>query len=112
MKFSLKKVLVIEKKNHPIKEFLKREKVDYIIWSIYRKLYEKSIPSADFDLLFLKAKQNSRGEKEIMYNNFKIKNEIAEMIIEKEISRFKLLEFEKKQIKNSVYLGCSPVFAK
>jgi hypothetical protein len=112
MKFSLKKVLVIEKKNHPIKEFLKKEKVDYIIWSIYRKLYENSVPSADFDLLFLKAKQNSNGQKEILYNNFKIKDEIAEMIIDKELSKFKLLEFEKRQIKTSVYLGCSPVFAK
>lgn len=110
MKFSLKKVLVIERKNHTIKEFSKREKVDYITWSIYRKLYENSVPSADFDLLFLKAKQNSRGQKEIEYNNFKIKDEIAHMIINKEISRFKISEFEKKQIKTSVYLGCSPVF--
>lgn len=110
MKFSLKKVLVIEKKNHPIKEFLKREKVDYIIWSIYRKLYEKSIPSADFDLLFLKAKQNSKGQKEITYNNFKINDKIAEMIIDKEMSRFKLSKLEKEQIKSSVYLGCSPIF--
>lgn len=112
MKFSLKKNLIIEKKDHLIKEFSKNDKITYIVWCIYRSLYRNSKPSADFDLLFLKAKTNMLGQKEINYNNFKIKNEIAEMIIEEEVSKFKVSDYEKKQIKTSIYLGCSPMFTK
>jgi len=112
MKFSLKKVLIIERKDCTIKEFRKGDKLEYIMWSIYRELYKKSYPSADFDILFMKAKRNKFNQKDINYLDYSIKEELFNEILQNMTNKFKLKKYEKELISRSVLLGCSPKFIK
>ncbi len=112
MNYSIKKIILIERKDHIIVEFKKGKKLDYIIWSIYRELYKNSYPSVDFDILYMKAKRNDWNQKDIKYLDYSIKEELFNEIVEKITNKFKLNKHEKELIYRSVLLGCSPKFFK
>ena len=112
MNYSIKKIIIIERKDHIIKEFKRSEKLEYIMWSIYRELYKNSYPSVDFDILFMKAKRNRFNEKDINYLDYSIKEELFTKIVEKITNKFKLQKYEKEMVSRSVLLGCSPRFLK
>ncbi len=112
MNYSTKKYLLVERKDHSVIEFGKREKIDYIIWSIYRELYKNSYPSVDFDVLFMKAKRNQWNQKDINYSEYSIEEKIFNEIVDRITNKFKLKKHQKEMIHRSVLLGCSPKFLK
>jgi hypothetical protein len=104
------RILIIEKKDCPIHQFTKKDKIEYVSWEIYRELYKNSTPSANFDLLYMTAKRDSRGTKEIKYWNYYIERQKCDDIIEKVCKVYKLKRREIESIKGYIYLGCSPKF--
>jgi hypothetical protein len=112
MNYSIKKIILIERKDHIVIEFKKGQKLEYIMWSIYRELYKNSYPSVDFDILFMKAKRNQFNQKDINYLDYSIKEELFNEITEKIFKKFKLKKHEKETVSRSVLLGCSPRFLK
>jgi hypothetical protein len=108
MNFTLKKVLILEKKDHPVKEFLKKDKIDFIVWEIYRELYQNSTPNADFDLLYMTAKRNGQNQKDINYMSYYISQEKFENIMDNVLKKYRLSKRNKNVVKASIYLGCSP----
>lgn len=83
-----------------------------IILDCYREIYKQSTPIADFDELLKNATTNERGEKEIPFNDYTIKEEIMSSILEKHSKKNKLASWQEKALKNTIYLGCSPKFEK
>ena len=108
MNFALKKVLIIEKNDYPVKEFFKKDKIDFIIWEIYRELYKNSTPSADFDLLYMTAKRNNQNQKVIDYMSYYISQKNFENIVDNILKKYRLRKRNKNIVKTSIYLGCSP----
>lgn len=89
---------------------MRLNKVDKIIYNIYRELYKHASPPADFDKLVEYAQLNEFGQKEIPFNDYLIKESAANDIIDKELSKHRLYSYQKRAIKGAVYLGCSPKF--
>ncbi len=88
------------------------EKEEKILLDIYRKMYSKSTPKADFDELMKNSPRNEFGQIEIPYKKHSIKEEDAEKIICDELKKYNLPDYKKRRIRQTVWLGCSPVFSK
>lgn len=85
---------------------------DKIINDCYKKLYELSEPSVDFDMLVENATINEFGQKEIPYNDYEIDIKTYEDVLEKVIKRYRLNELDTKKLKTTIAWGCSPKFKK
>lgn len=81
---------------------------DSTIMDIYRELYRKSTPSADFDKLVEEAPLNKEGQKVIEFMDYEIEQDVLDSVIEKHIRKKRFSKYQKKSIKVNVYLGCSP----
>jgi len=80
------------------------------IMECYRRLYNNSEPSCDFDELMAKAELNEDGDKEIPYNNYKLEIPAFELIVDEIIKEFKIKKCRQPQFSATIYLGCSPKF--
>jgi len=73
---------------------------------IYRELFKKATPSADFDGLI----KSGEAFKDRFYNNYYLPDDTTIEIIEKHIkdNSKKLKKYEKNKIRTTILLGCSP----
>ena len=86
-----------------------KKTVNEAILDLYRELYRKSTPSADFDELVANAELDENGRKIIPYMDYYIDDDEFVSIVNKHLKRYhrrdsgflKTLEFE-------AYLGCGP----
>lgn len=81
---------------------------DNALMECYRRLYKASTPSGDFDELVKNATKNDRGEKVIPFNDYCIKNELMDSIIEQVMKEFKIYKYRRPAFKFTIHLGCSP----
>jgi len=88
-------------------------KDEKILWEIYRRLYSNSTPKVDFDELVENSTINELGQKEILFNNYLIEEEVMDKIIEETLIEYKVKpKYKKRHFRQAVYLGCSPKFKK
>lgn len=81
---------------------MKNKKLETILLSIYREMYENSTPSADFD----KIDKTVEG----FFLDYEIDSTLAKKIVDKHTE--KLSKYDKSKIIHNVWLGCSPKFTK
>jgi hypothetical protein len=90
----------------------RREKIDNLILDIYRELYKKATPPADFDKLVENATLNERGQKEIPFMDYEIEDSVMNDILRTMTTRkacgMILNTHEKRLINFQIILGCSP----
>ena len=86
-------------------------KEQQIIWDIYRDLFKESTPSADFDKLVQDAPTNSRGEKDIGFNNYEISESLFNQILDRHLKGRRITKLKQTMIRNTIILGCSPRFS-
>lgn len=87
----------------------KKKTVREVMLDIYRELYRKATPSADFDELVANAKVNEYGTKDIPYMDYYLDDDEYVKTVNKYLKRYsrrdsgflKAIEFE-------AYLGCGP----
>lgn len=89
---------------------MKTNKLEKIILEIYRELYKNSEPKADFDELMKTDQRDSIGRILIKFEDYKIDQTDYDNIVKIILSKYKLQDYEKNMIKNTVVLGCSPCF--
>jgi len=87
-------------------------KVDKIIWQCYRDIYSNSKPIADFDKLVEEAQLDNYDRKIIDFNSYTIDENLFNELVEKNYKGKRLNDFEKRSIKISLMLGCTPKFAR
>lgn len=87
-----------------------QKKLESIVWDIYRVLFKNSTPPADFDELVENAETNKRGEKVIDFRAYELEEKLFDELMEAELSKHKLPKWQKKSIRNTVLLGCSPKY--
>jgi len=75
-----------------------------LIMDIYREMYAKATPPADFDKLI----ETGEAKKEDFFLNYVLDQETQEEIILKHCK--KLSKHDTNRIKGIVYLGSSPTF--
>jgi hypothetical protein len=91
----------------------KRKTLKDIVFDIYRELYKKSTPSADFDELVENAEIGDDGRKIIPYMDYYIDDDEYKSIVDKYISRYKRRGKNfTDSIKFNAYLGCGPTSSK
>ena len=91
---------------------MKRDRDDIlyteVCMPIYRELFKKATPSADFDELIKTGEAKIEG----FFDNYYLSNETIDEIIEKHIKgsieKLHLKKYEKNTIRNTILLGCSP----
>jgi hypothetical protein len=88
------------------------KKQEKVVLDIYRELFSKSTPSADFDKLVEAAPINEHNQKVIDYNAYEIDYDEYTNIVESEIKKYRMAKWEKQMIRNTIALGCSPKFKK
>jgi hypothetical protein len=85
-------------------KYISSEKLEQILIEIYREMYRKSIPSADFDEMMDKG--------ETKQSNFYLKYYLPEQdqikIVNIVCDKYNLDTFSRKQLSTEVWLGCSP----
>lgn len=79
-----------------------------ICMDIYREMFVKAIPPADFDELIRTGKAKQRD----FFMDYYLDENTQEQIIDKHAKLHKLSAFERNQIATSVHLGCSPTSVK
>lgn len=81
-----------------------------VFHDIHVDLYAQADPPADFDELVRNAKVDEDGRKHIDYDSYYLPIEKYDEIINKHINeaRPKLKEWEKRALRQHVYLGCGP----
>lgn len=77
------------------------KKEEKIVLDIYRQMYLEASPSVDFNNLLEKSKI-------IHFDNYFLSVERQDEIIEENLKGKRLTKLKKAQIKNTVWLGCSP----
>ena len=91
---------------------MKLNKIEQIVWNIYRELYQNAEPKADFDELFNNAELNESGQRIIPFENYFIDEDLAKEIVEKHLKGRRLTPLSKSAVKANVYLGVAPAFKK
>lgn len=81
-----------------------------IVFEIYRELFKNSTPAADFDELYENAEINEDGRRVIDFMAYEIDKDKFEEIMNGILSKYKMTEWERRSIKHTVYLGCSPKY--
>jgi hypothetical protein len=88
------------------------KKKESLLLNIYRELYRESTPPADFDKLMDEATINELGQKTIDFMSYEIEDDKLYKIIEDSLTvkscGMRLSKYEKRAIKNTIILGCSP----
>lgn len=76
----------------------------------YRELYANATPKANFDELMKNSPKNERGQIDIPYMNYGIKEDKLDEIITSFLNdpKHKMTKKEKQEFKTTIYLGCSP----
>lgn len=88
-----------------------KKKENEAIHECYRRLYNNSIPNADFDQLVENAEINEHGLKEIDFNSYEIEKEIFEDILEDIIDEYKIKpKYRAEAFKITMRLGATPRF--
>ena len=81
---------------------------DEYLWNIcmkiYREMYKKATPSANFDELIKKGITKKRN----WFMNYYLPKEEQEKIVEKYLKKYKCSKIEKDKIRFEIWLGCSP----
>ena len=85
-------------------------KTEKIIHKIYCELYAAADPAADFDILMEESPRNEKGQIMIPYNDYKISYKLYNEIVENILKDFKANRYIKQAIRNTINLGCSPVW--
>lgn len=81
------------------------------ITECYNRLYKCSTPSADFNKLLEKAKEDENGNKIIDYNKYEIDENSFDTILEDIIKEYKIIpRYRANAFANHIYLGASPKF--
>lgn len=93
------------------KGFLNSVKMNKIMMECYVKMYKASNPSADFKKLVKDAKINERGQKEVDFMAYEISEEKSEEILSEIVKKYNMCEFNARQLRVSINLGCSPRFS-
>ena len=75
-----------------------------IIMDIYREMYSRATPKADFDELI----RTGEAKKSLFFQNYYLDGETQEEIIMKHCKKFGLSGLQIDRIKTQVHLGCSP----
>lgn len=75
---------------------------------MYRRVYKRATPSADFDTLLENATVNDRGEKEIPFNDFELSRDDFEDILDGVSKKFKLSVRERETVSFEMNLGATP----
>lgn len=86
----------------------KKKELKDVLFDIYRELYSKSTPSADFDELYETAPLDEMGRKVIDFTSYEIDGDLMDEIIKKHCKENRLRKIEINSIRFNVYLGCSP----
>lgn len=87
---------------------MRDDKIIAIIDAIYTEMYAKATPSADFAEL----KKKYGGTDYDVFRDHVLSFDEQEEIIKRHCNNKRLRDFEKKQIRNSVLLGCAPIYKK
>ena len=80
------------------------EKLWEICMDIYREMYKKSEPSADFDELI----ESGETKKPMWFMNYELEEDKASQIVQKHFEKNKLRKFERRKVSMEVFLGCAP----
>jgi len=85
---------------------------DKYLWNvcmeIYREMYKKATPSANFDELIKKGITKKEG----WFMDYYLDEETQEKIVDKICKKHKLNKYEKRKVKAAICLGCSPTSIK
>ena len=84
------------------------EKLWQICLDIYREMYQRATPSADFDELM----KNGTAYKEGFFNDYVLAKDVQEEIIQKHVGKHRLSLYDAKRVSVKVHLGCSPRVSK
>ena len=81
------------------------------MWACYRRLYNASEPSADFDKLMEEAPVNEEGKKVIDYMSYEIDIKVYEEIIKEVIDEFKIKpSYRANAFRITMAFGATPKF--
>lgn len=83
---------------------MKDEKLTEILFEIYREQYKQADPPADFDKLM----ETGEAFKERFFMNYYLDSNRQSEILEDIMKKYKISEYDKKRIRISYFLGCSP----
>ena len=87
----------------------KKKTLTDVMFDLYRELYKKAMPSADFDELYTNAEINEDGQKVIHYMDYYLDRDEYNAIVEKYVNRFKRRgESFINGLRFEAYLGCGP----
>lgn len=90
-----------------------------LIDRIYRDLYANSTPPGDYDKLIeqfyleieaypTEEEKRKNAHKHVFYNKHFISNELMKEIMDKHLKKSRVRKDIKEDIRNSLWLGCSP----
>ena len=82
----------------------RKDRIEEAMNLCYKRLYAFSTPSANFDELIDKYRENQ------FWLNYLITEELFEIITEEVMKEYKLRPYEKTGFRQSVLLGLSPTF--
>lgn len=85
-----------------------RRNLTEIVMNMYRELYAKSTPPADFDQLIEEAEVDKSGKKIIRYMDYHIDKDVYDSIVNRYVEGNNLTKSEKKALTFEAYLGCGP----
>lgn len=87
----------------------KKKTLTDVVFDVYRELYKKATPSADFDELWANAEINDDGQRVIHYMDYYLDKDEYNAIVDKYVKRFKRRgEAFTNGLKFEAYLGCGP----
>jgi len=75
-----------------------------ICLDIYREMYSKATPPADFDEMMKSGETSQEG----FFMNYTLPFDEHDEILEKHMKLNKLTKYERKKVSTTIYLGCSP----
>ena len=79
-----------------------------ICMDIYRELYAKADPPADFDELI----KSGEAKRQKFFMNYYLSEENTERIVEEHIKKNKLKKHDAELVRAEIYLGASPTSVK
>lgn len=86
----------------------KKQKMNKILWNIYRDVYACSNPSISFDTLYRQSRLDDKGNKIIPCNEYEIEGELLDDIVKYHLLQYGIDNKMKTEIMLQVYLGYIP----
>lgn len=90
--------------------FIRRKEMESIILVTLHQIYKKSEPKANLFKLIESSPRDEEGRILVPFDDYFIDEVKAERIIHRNISLFKMSEYEKRVLSFNIYLGASPRF--